>query len=96
MINSLPYTFCIARNARSSIQEAGISRLNFVFRVIVRFSTKLSRCFLYNFVPVNHLWNLADPFARQKDARSRKGVVGKTGKKMPATPSAKESVPTDR
>ena len=91
MINALPYTFCIARNARISIQEAGISRLNFVFRVIVRFSTKLSRCFLYRFVPVNHLWNLADPFARQKDARSRKGVVGSTGSTTPTAP-----IPIDR
>lgn len=85
-MKALPYTFDMARNARSSMQDAGIKRLNFVFRVMDLFFTKLSRCRLYNFVPVNQLWNRTEPFARQKDASSKKGVVGSTGRTTPTAP----------
>ena len=86
MINALPYQFGIAAKAKSSMPDAGRSRLNFVFKVILRFCTSSSKWFLYSFVPVNHVWNFSEPLARQNDANNRKGVVGSTGKTTPTAP----------
>ena len=57
--------------------------------------TKLSKCFLYIFVFINHVLNLSEPLAKQKDARSKNGVVCKTGRTTPIAPNANYINPTD-
>ena len=76
--------------AQMSIADAGSRMHSFVFNVIARSFTKLSRWFLYSFVPMNHLWNRFDPFAKQKDASKRKGVVGRTGRITPTAPMPRD------
>lgn len=67
---------------------------SFVFKVIARFRSKASRWILYSFVPLNHLLNLAEPLAKQKDARSKKGVVGSIGITTPTAPIPKNRKPS--
>ena len=62
-----------------------------IFGVLIL--TKLSRCLLYNFVPVNHLWKRSEPFARQNDASSKNGVAGSTGSTTPTAPIPIERKP---
>ena len=71
---------------KAIIKSAKASKHIFCFKVIALSLTKLSRCFLYNFVLVNQLLNLSDPFAKQNDAKRRNGVVGSTGKTTPILP----------
>lgn len=67
---------------------------SFVFNVMARFLSKLSRWFLYNVVSLNHLLNREEPLAKQKDARSRNGVVGRTGITTPMAPIPKNKKPS--
>lgn len=67
---------------------------SFVFKVMARFLSKLARWFLYSVVPLNHLLNLAEPLAKQKEARSRNGVVGSIGIITPMAPMPKNKKPS--
>ena len=65
----------------------------FVCKVIPFFLTKDSRCFLYIFVPVNHLCSFSDEFAKQNTVTRKNGTVGKIGSAMPIQPSARQMQP---
>lgn len=58
----------------------------FCLNVIDLFITNSSKCFLYTFVPLNQTSNLLDPLTKQKDAKSKNGVVGNKGKIIPIIP----------
>lgn len=73
--------------------ETGIRMQSFVFKVIDRFRSKLSRLFLYNCVDLNHLLKRSEPLAKQKEAKSRKGVVGRRGRTTPTAPIPQKRKP---
>lgn len=69
-----------------NIADTGNKMVSFVFNVIPLDFTKLSRCFLYKLVFVNHLWKRSLPFAKKNDANNKKGVVGNIGSTTPTAP----------
>ena len=69
------------------------SIVNLVFKVIALFFSKLSKWFLYIFVPLNHLSNLSDPLTKQNAVNNKNGVVGNIGKIIPINPNPKEIKP---
>ncbi len=73
-------------NGISNIIVANPSITALVLNVILLFLLKDSKLFLYNFVDLNQLFNLSDPFIKQKDAISKNGVVGNMGNIIPITP----------
>ena len=42
---------------------------------------------------ISHLYREGELFRNRKDARSRKGVVGRTGRKMPRMPKPNDMIP---
>jgi hypothetical protein len=66
--------------------DTGIRIQSFVFKVIERLFSKFSRLFLYSFVDLNHKLKRSEPLAKQKEAKSRKGVVGRRGRTTPTAP----------
>ena len=66
----------------------------FSFKVIALLFINNSKWFLYNFVALNHLLNLSDPRAKQKDAKRNKGVVGNIGTIIPIVPNITDITPT--
>ncbi len=67
---------------------------SFCLKVIPFCFTKLSKCFLYKEVPLNHFSKRSEPFTKQKDANNKNGVVGKTGNIMPRIPKPMDKKPT--
>lgn len=88
-----PYILCIAKKAINSMVVANAQSVTFVFNVMARSSTKLSKWFLYSFVFKNHLLNLSDPFAKHPAASSKNGVVGSMGNAAPTAPTPKHINP---
>ena len=83
-------------NGKSIIKSANKSNDHFCFNVIALLFTNDSKCFLYNFVLLNHLSNLFEPLAKQYDAKSKNGVVGSTGSTTPIEPKANDIIPAVR
>ena len=42
---------------------------------------------------ISHLYSEGELFRNRKDARRRKGVVGRTGRKMPRMPNPNDTIP---
>lgn len=80
-------------NGTAIILSAKTLRKIFCFSVMLRCLTKLSTCFLYNFVPLNHTSNFREPLAKQYAANNKNGVVGKTGRAIPKIPRNKQIKP---
>ncbi len=59
---------------------------SFVFKVMERFFSKLSKFSRYSLVDWNQRLKRSDPFAKKKDANRRKGVVGTRGSATPTAP----------
>ena len=78
-------------NPMSSV--TGIIIPTLVCTVMPFFFTKLSRCFLYIFVPTNQSWSFWDEFAKQNTVTRKKGTVGKIGSAMPTHPNPRQTNP---
>lgn len=50
---------------------------------------------MYSLVDKNQSLNFFDPLAKKKEARSKNGVVGKTGSTTPTAPMVKNKNPSD-
>lgn len=68
------------------IQLANKRILIFVAIFISRFLKNSSKCFLYNFVPLNQRSIRSDPFIKKKEAINKNTVVGITGTTTPIIP----------
>jgi hypothetical protein len=76
--------------------EAKLNIYTLVLRGMERDSMKDSRCFLYRPVDKNQRLNRSDPLAKKNAAKSKKGVVGSTGKTVPIAPSPKKKKPKNK
>ena len=67
---------------------------SFVPIVIVLFCTKLSRCFLYKFVPMNQSCSFFELLANQNSVAMKNGTVGRIGSTIPIVPSPRQRNPS--
>lgn len=82
-------------NGNIIIKYANNKILHFCAFVIALFTTKLSKFFLYNDVPLNHLSSFSELLKKHMDANNKNGVVGKTGNIIPINPNAKAKKPAN-
>ena len=87
------YTESKIIRGNNSITSAKANIEIFCFKVMALLFINDSKWFLYNLVPLNHLSNLSDPRAKQKDAKRKKGVVGNIGITIPIVPNITEMTP---
>ena len=93
-MNILRYTKSKVIKGNNNIMSEKTNIETFSFKVIALLFINNSKWFLYNFVTLNHLLNLSDPRAKQKDAKRSKGVVGNIGTNIPIVPSITDITPT--
>ena len=68
--------------------------LHFVPIVMALFWTKLSRCFLYKFVPMNQSCSFFELLAKQNSVAMKNGTVGRIGSTIPIVPSPRQRNPS--
>lgn len=81
-------TFFIIINPTDIISVTVTIIFIWVFRVIPRPFTKLSRLSLYSFVPLNQQSSFSELLAKQTAAAIRNGTVGRIGSTAPTAPRA--------
>ena len=78
---------------RSNIADTGNSMDSFFLSVIAFVFINSSKWFLYNLVDINQLWKRSEPLAKQYEASSKNGVVGKIGSATPRAPNPRKRNP---